>query len=212
MSETTPHDPLKLKRYREAAEWVLQLNAPDAAEEDMDGWLQWCEADDDNLAAFEQLQRDWQDTQGFKTAPELLSCVDEPQSIRREAVPPNSKGRLWERRSVRWAVAVSGALIVVLSLQWWTQRPVYQVASAPNQEPATLPDGSSLLLSAKAIADVDFSGVTRRVALRPGGEAYIKVHHDKTRPFTVSAGAMTVTAVGTAFDVRREADRVKKAL
>jgi hypothetical protein len=43
---------------------------------------------------------------------------------------------------------------------------------------------------------------------RPGGEAFIKVHHDKARPFTVRAGAMSVTAVGTAFDVRREADRV----
>jgi transmembrane sensor len=71
-----------------------------------------------------------------------------------------------------------------------------------------LPDGSSLLLSAKATAEVDFSGITRHVALRPNSEAFIKVHHDVARPFTVRAGAMTVTAVGTAFDVRREADHV----
>jgi transmembrane sensor len=100
-------------------------------------------------------------------------------------------------------------LAIVVGLQHSARRvPDREIVSTSNQEPATLPDGSSLLLSAKATAEVDFSGTARHVALRPGSEAYIRVHHDKTRPFTVRAGAMTVTAVGTAFDVRRELNRV----
>jgi transmembrane sensor len=105
-------------------------------------------------------------------------------------------------------VAAGVVLAVLFAFEPWKRSPVHQVLAATNQEPATLPDGSSLTLSAKATAEVDFSGITRDVALRPGSEAFIKVHHDKSRPFTVRAGAMTVTAVGTAFDVRREADHV----
>jgi transmembrane sensor len=47
----------------------------------------------------------------------------------------------------------------------------------------------------------------RRVLLREG-EAFFTVRVDKSRPFTVSAGPLTVTAIGTAFNVRRDADSV----
>jgi transmembrane sensor len=97
---------------------------------------------------------------------------------------------------------------VSLGYQFFHGSPVHEVLVAAKQEPTTLPDGSSLLLSAKAVAEVDFSGVIRDVVLRPDGEAFFKVHHDTARPFNVRAGDLTVTAVGTAFDVRREADRV----
>ena len=206
MSCVTPADTMNLIRYREAAEWLLRLNEGDASEAEIDQWLRWCQADAGNLVAFEKLQEDWQDTAGFKSAPELLpvSQVD-PAHRRRRAW---SFGALRSSRPFAWAAAA--CLVVALSLgyQFFHRSPVHEVLLAARQEPATLPDGSSLLLSAKAVAEVDFSGVIRDVVLRPNGEAFIKVHHDTSRPFTVRAGDLTVTAVGTAFDVRREADRV----
>jgi transmembrane sensor len=90
----------------------------------------------------------------------------------------------------------------------WARRPIHEVIAVSHHEPATLPDGSSLLLSAKATADVDFTSESRQITLSPGAEAYMRVRHDTARPFIVRAGAMTVTAVGTAFDVRRDADHV----
>jgi transmembrane sensor len=208
MNDLTQPDRAKLRRYREASEWLVRLNAPGASEQEVEQWLHWCEADGENLAAFEKLQSDWQDTGEFKRAPELLGGSQPPDHLTsRERGRPGWKRQTLGSRSARWVVAASVVLAAVLGLQQWTQRPVHKVLSA-SQEPATLPDGSSLLLSAKAIAEVDFSAATRRVALRPGSEAYIKVRHDTARPFTVRAGAVTVTAVGTAFDVRREADRV----
>jgi transmembrane sensor len=209
MNDLTQPDRAKLRRYREASEWLVRLNAPGASEQEVEQWLHWCEADAGNLSAFEKLQGDWQDTAEFKRAPELLSGTQPPRPVApREPGTPGWKRRTLGWRSVRWVVAASVVLVAVLGLQEWTQRPVHKILSASNQEPATLPDGSSLLLSAKAIAEVDFSAATRHVALRPGGEAYIKVRHDTARPFIVRAGAVTVTAVGTAFDVRREDDRV----
>jgi transmembrane sensor len=197
-----------LRRYREAGEWLLRFKGSDPAEGDVERWLSWCEADEENVAAFEQLQRDWQDLEGLREAPELIV----PTASRDRA---HGQGFLASMRfrhpagRLRWAVAAALVVVAIIGYQQWSQRPQGpQTIAAAKQEPTTLPDGSSLLLSAKAAADVDFTGVDRNVALRPGGEAYFKVHHDKTRPFIVQAGAVTVTAVGTAFDVRRDAGHV----
>jgi transmembrane sensor len=207
MSHVMHADTMSLIRYREAVEWLLRLNEDDASEAEIDQWLRWCQADAENLVAFEKLQQDWQDTAGFKSAPELLSMSQVDPAHRRG--PGLSFGALRSSRSFAW-VAAAACLVVAVSLgyQFLPRSPVHEVLVAAKQEPATLPDGSSLLLSAKAVAEVDFSGVIRDVVLRPNGEAFIKVHHDTARPFTVRAGDLTVTAVGTAFDVRREPDRV----
>jgi transmembrane sensor len=44
------------------------------------------------------------------------------------------------------------------------------------------------------------------------GQALFRVAKDKTRPFIVTAGDRTVTALGTAFDVRLEAHKVEVTL
>jgi transmembrane sensor len=56
-----------------------------------------------------------------------------------------------------------------------------------------------------------FTPTTRYVDLRRG-EAYFEVQHDQSRPFVVKAGAMTVTAVGTKFDVRTAGARTVVAV
>lgn len=206
MSQAIPADTMNLIRYREAAEWLLRLNEGDASEAEIDQWLRWCQADAENLVAFEKLQLDWQDTAGFKSAPELLPVSQVDPAHRRRA--GLSFGSLRSSRAFPWAAAACLLVAVLLGYQLLHRSPVREVLVAAKQEPTTLPDGSWLLLSAKAVAEVDFSGVIRDVVLRPEGEAFIKVHHDTARPFTVRAGALTVTAVGTAFDVRREAGRV----
>jgi transmembrane sensor len=98
-------------------------------------------------------------------------------------------------------------IIFASGYEFWsrmTEAP--RLVTSTNWRPAVLPDGSSLTLSAKAAAEVDFSGPDRDLKLRAEGEAYINVRHDKVRPFIVQAGTVTVTAIGTAFDVRREGD------
>jgi transmembrane sensor len=197
-----------LRRYREAGEWLLRLKGSDPAEGDVERWLSWCEADEENVAAFEQLQHDWHDLEGLREAPELIV----PTARRDRAHGHGFLGSMRLRHPagrLGWAVAAALVVVAIIGYQQWSKWPQGpQTIAAAKQEPTTLPDGSSLLLSAKAAADVDFTGVDRNVALRPDGEAYIKVHHDKARPFIVQAGAVTVTAVGTAFDVRRDTGHV----
>jgi len=81
-----------------------------------------------------------------------------------------------------------------------------QVAATATNRSATLPDGSKVILGAKTLVTVDFTGLKRNLDLS-AGEAYFKVKHDQRHPFTVHAGDIEVTAVGTAFDVRREGDK-----
>lgn len=68
-------------------------------------------------------------------------------------------------------------------------------------ERARLDDGSTLELNTASSARVRFTAAERRVELE-SGEAHFEVAHDPARPFVVSAGGVTVRAVGTAFNVR----------
>lgn len=66
----------------------------------------------------------------------------------------------------------------------------------------TLPDGTSVWLNAGSELRYAFSATAgdRKVFLK--GEGYFEVHHDAHRPFSVAAGELTITDIGTAFNIR----------
>ena len=70
-----------------------------------------------------------------------------------------------------------------------------------EQKNITLADGSKLHLNTDSIVTVDFTENARNIVLLRG-EAHFDVAHDTSRPFTVTAGNNTVTAVGTAFNMQ----------
>lgn len=71
----------------------------------------------------------------------------------------------------------------------------------------SLSDGTVIKLNAGSTASVDFSAETRRVNLA-SGEVWFDVAHDKERPFVVHTKFGDVTALGTAFNIRSDAERV----
>jgi len=75
----------------------------------------------------------------------------------------------------------------------------------------TLSDGSEVTLNYSTQVDVRFRKDARLVTVR-GGEALFTVAHEKARPFRVSAGDGQVTALGTRFDVRSDAQGVAVTL
>jgi transmembrane sensor len=207
MDIETVMDDGKVQRYLQASEWLVCFKCASPSESEVERWLVWCEEDARNLAAFEELYRDWNDIEGLLTAPELIPATDRPflesmRDIRKQSGFAFSRFMPW-----RPAVVAAMLIIFVSGYAFWgrmTEAP--RLVTSTNWKPAVLPDGSSLTLSAKAAAEVDFTGPDRDLKLRPEGEAYIKVRHDKARRFIVRAGTVTVTAIGTAFDVRREGD------
>jgi transmembrane sensor len=207
--ETTSKD-ARLNRLEQASEWLLRMDNPARTEEDVNEWLRWCDEDAENLVAFEAFQTDWRDLDALKVD------VDAEQSVRTATLEPETPHRSVSRiRRRRWLVplAVAACLTLValafilLLDQRGSSTPRQQVAATETNRAATLPDGSRVMLSAQTSLNVDFNGSKRNLELS-AGEAYFKVKHDRQHPFIVHAGDISVTAVGTAFDVRREPDGV----
>jgi len=71
-----------------------------------------------------------------------------------------------------------------------------------------LPDGSTATLGSETDLHMAFSLGERDLELTRG-EAYFDVAHDAARPFVVHANGYHVIAVGTRFDVRRDAGQLR---
>ncbi|HSY08998.1 MAG TPA: FecR domain-containing protein [Steroidobacteraceae bacterium] len=112
-------------------------------------------------------------------------------------------GRPW--RVTRLAAAVAAIGIIVALGVWFTLRhaPTYETQTA-EERTITLEDGSTLQLNARTRVRVHFSDARRDVELVQG-QALFKVAKDAQRPFIVTSGGAVIRAVGTQFDVDREA-------
>ena len=80
-----------------------------------------------------------------------------------------------------------------------------------EQKTIELEDGSVVTLNTNAQLVVDYGNRSRRILLERG-EAYFEVVRDSERPFTVDLGFGSATAIGTAFNVRKQRDRFQVAV
>lgn len=110
--------------------------------------------------------------------------------------------------SRRW-LAGAAALAACLLLLYLPGMLAYvraDIATATAElRQVTLEDGTVVDLAAQSALDVQFSAKRRSVMLL-AGQAFFQVVSQPGRPFDVHAGDLTVTVVGTAFDVRLSAD------
>jgi transmembrane sensor len=216
----------RFERLQQASEWLLRIDNPARTEGDVNEWLRWCDEDSENLAVFEAFQRDWRDLDALKAdvgAEESVSAssgvgddLNLSAAQKRALLRPEIHG--FSISSVRWrklmvpvaaaaCVALIALAIILVPHEREVSIPLQQVAATQTNRAATLPDGSRVILSAQTSINVDFNGTKRDLDLS-AGEAYFKVKHDRHHPFVVHAGDISVTAVGTAFDVRRGPNEV----
>jgi transmembrane sensor len=181
MSSSHP-EAADVKRLREAGEWIQRLNEssdPTLGEE----WMQWCQSDRQNLPAFERIQSVWDAFSVERIVP-AASAARAPRS--------------------RVALAAACLLIVAGAATWFGLRHPAELVfdtAISEQRLETLSDGSRLDLAPDSRVGVRFSEDKREVQL-DRGEAFFTVAHNSARPFIVHVSGLTVTAVGTAFDVR----------
>lgn len=127
--------------------------------------------------------------------------------------------RLTQRAATRRRRRLGGAAALVVLLlataMFMRFKPAMQNATAVasqgsviTPETRTLPDASVVELRPGAELTVEFSTTHRRVVLTKG-EAFFQVAKDAARPFVVSAGAVDVRAVGTAFSVQLASSKVE---
>jgi transmembrane sensor len=176
----------EIARFQDASEWVQRLN--ESNEQALaDQWMQWCGADAGNLAAFEQMQRVW-------------NAFPEARATSLHAPPLAS--RLKQRRR---PIALAASVVLLVGIAGWfslrySDDRVIETAVG-EQRRITLADGSRLDLAPDSLVSAHFTLARRHVRL-VRGQAFFAVAHSVVRPFIVHANNLTVTAVGTEFDVR----------
>ena len=203
-TEGSAPDGARVARLCEASDWLLRLEGANGSDQEIDAWIRWCDADPRNVGAFESLARDWRDLDALKADPAARATIGKLPTRTRQRSP-----YLWTAAACVVIVAITAAWLLT-----WNRAErgaagaqASQVAAATTNRSATLPDGSKVILGAATSVRVDFSGGSRRLDLSRG-EAYFRVWHDKLHPFVVHAGGVSVKAVGTAFDVRRDASQI----
>jgi transmembrane sensor len=177
-------------RLQQASDWVQRLAGSADVERTFVEWQQWCDADPGNIRLFAQMQEVWD---GF--APARVARVAHGATARRQL-------KLW---------ALAASLVLIISGALWfgsslfaVQRLQTNIGEVRHQ---ILSDGSRVHLSADSKLTIRYTDQLRDLRLE-AGRAYFDVARDPMRPFVVHAGGLSVTAVGTQFDVRTGPDDI----
>lgn len=210
-----------------AADWLVRVQAPEVTEADLLEWDAWLKADVRHRRAFDALDATSafiareQNALADIPLPDADSvCADDYAGEHAIAEladsPPGRVIRARSASATRWAIAAT-VLFAVTATAWlgfdanWlaVREGHLQLVETRESEHRRieLDDGSSIELGAASSLSVNYSAKRRAVVLE-AGEALFEVARDPNRPFVVLAGSGTITAVGTAFNVRRDADRV----
>lgn len=184
-----------------AVEWLARRDRGLAPAE-QDDYLQWLREDASHgeaLARHESTLRRMMCLGGWQP---LVSDEPNPDLF---VIP---RRRAW--RSVVAGVGLT-ALLILNAVLWWPENAARPVSPADSflriNQREVLPDGSFVELKDNSRISVEFSSQERRVKL-VGGEAYFTVMKSAV-PFVVVANGVVVRAVGTAFNVRRDAANVE---
>ncbi len=211
--------PIQRLVAQQAADWYVAcqegLEAAEASE--FADWLKASPLHVQEYLALAQLAGDLRLATGSPTA-SIESLVlaarhspDPIEPLRELPVglrPPETVAARAPAPRAKWVALAAAACLAGVVVAWmWEPSPLVTHHATARGQLLTnaLPDQSQLTLDADSAVDVSFTPGERRVAL-VRGQALFQVAHDASRPFRVHAGAVTVTAVGTAFDVDRRGD------
>ncbi len=202
-----------------AAQWFDCLQHEEPGARDLAAWQQWLAQSPAHRSAFDQLQDLWQrlgDVPSPPLAGKAQMLADEYDGDMPVAQWLARGKRRTARFTGQWRAAAAVLLFVAIgAAAVW---PLWQKYSAPQvtvyetdageHRDVRLPDGSALALGGGSLAWIQFEPGRREVRLERG-EAFFEVAADRSRPFVVQAGNTAITAIGTAFNVRRSATRVQ---
>jgi transmembrane sensor len=195
-----------------ASEWIIRSEGGNFTEEmraEQERWLQ----DPRNRVTYLRIKEAWRRASRIRSARPLDGNVD-PDLLKDPDLPlgPNDTN---SGSGSRWPflVAAGAALtliIYLLGVTAWSMLGrsewISYTTSIGGYEHITLADGSGIQLNTDSEIEARLTRDKREVRLIRG-EALIKVAHDVTRPFTVSAADTSVRAdppgkAGAAFVVR----------
>jgi transmembrane sensor len=217
-------DPLIL----EATNWLLRLRDEEVDPQALADWERWLTANPSHRVAFARVQTLWEAMGQLESVPwptdaEVFGdryAGESPVAAWRAGASASRRGAMQAVRAMtkhvgsRYAIAACVVAAVCGAALWSSGQAVWPVVletkTAENRT-FSLDDGSKVSLGGASRVTVRLMAKHRSLRLLRG-EAFFEVAKDATRPFTVRAGAAEITAVGTAFDIRRDDDGVLVAV
>jgi len=200
--------PLSPATLAQAERWYARLKAPDCSTLERTEFQSW-RTTPENAAAYSQTERLWASLGQLAERPELEQLS---QSVLVDTAL---------RPQQRFAAAASIAAIGLITLlgggalflyEQTRDTPAVVYTTKPGERSIIkLADGSQLVLNYATELDVRLDSRSRRLNLRKG-DALFTVAQDATRPFKVIVAGGSVTALGTRFEVRSDAQDVAVTL
>lgn len=176
------------KRHLEAADWIFRNAEAGRSAADEAAFQKWLARDPENARAYEAASRLMGEARiAIEADPELRDL-----RVRRSSGSKPVLGSLL-------LLVIAGSAFIGFDGPMRLQADV--IAGSTEMPTIALEDGSTVQLNASSAIAHDFDGARRTVRLLRG-QAFFEVARDPDRPFTVEAGDVRITALGTAFDVR----------
>lgn len=152
--------------------------------------------------AYQRVQASWDAVGRHAATPELMAFREQAiararqLNVRRWSLP----GARWRPRSLAAIAAMLLAGVAIWELSPYGHGPQLYKTGFGEQRAVELSDHSHVVLDARTRLRVRFTKDARVVELLEG-QAQFSVAKDPSRPFKVEAGAKSIVAVGTVFDV-----------
>ena len=210
-SRKRKHGLVGLSPAEAAAHWRVRQDRGDLSEAEQNEFDAWLAAAPRNAAEYEKAQQSWDVFDAAGDDKHLRALRHSALKVR-----PEKRRRAWPQLAAGFALLVAGGALVWVLLE--TASPSLSRLGAPDYVTArgerlnlTLPDGTAVTMNTETAIDVVYERDRRFVQLT-GGQAFFDVARDRDRPFVVQAGERTITALGTAFEVRLLDGRFKVLL
>ena len=196
---------------QEAADWFARLNTKTITTAELRAFRAW-RGNAANAGAYADVEAVWKAAGALRDDPEIGAAVRSALT----QTPPRGRLRDWLRAvppsgKVSALVAVGLGAVLVASGVVVSQAGQTYRSGLGEQRIVRLADGSQVRLDTNTQLTVRFAKTARQIELSRG-QAFFDVAHDPARPFTVRADGAEVRAVGTRFDVRRDAGSVQVTL
>ncbi len=196
----------KEKIREQASEWIIRLEDPDLSDDDIDSLLEWLDQSPVHRSEFLELASTWGNFDILSELSHLIPLED-------HRIKQSTGWRLF-RFGWRQAGLAVTSICVVIALGIFSKKEedslqvglpdnteIVYTTLIGNQDSIDLADGSYMKLNTNSKVRVDYNDKFRDIFLERG-EVHFEVNKDPLRPFVVHVGYGSVTAVGTAFNIR----------
>ena len=189
----------------------------EATEAEMLQVQKWLANDEANKHYFEHFKLIWEESVQLANTSQVneQAAWERFQNrVQEGSFPATTQTRVWSMNSALMRAAIISGLIIgiaVITYILFNNNPGKVVSMATIQatdavKSDSLPDGSIVTLNKHSQVSFPEQFSSNKRVLQLNGEAFFKVTPNKKKPFEVHTNNVTITVVGTSFNVRSRGD------